>query len=67
MACDCIRTLDAQLKPYNTRLGVTLVFGKTSAVYPTLVTEQVEKGRGKAKAKAMLPTFCPFCGVKYDG
>lgn len=64
--CGCIDRIDELLKPYNTKLGLTITFGKNLDALPALVTEQIEKGRGKKKATAMLPSFCPFCGTKYE-
>lgn len=64
--CECIEKIDEMLKPHNTKLGLTVVFGQPVTVFPSLETEQIEKGRGKPKAKAMLPSFCPFCGTKYE-
>jgi hypothetical protein len=61
--CGCIQHIDELLKPHNTRLGLTLMF--VGDPLPSIVTEQLEKGRGKPRAKAMIPSFCPFCGEKY--
>lgn len=66
MACDCIARMDELLRPHNTRLGLTISFGRDAAAYLTIMTEQIERGRGKPKAVAMLPTFCPFCGTSYQ-
>lgn len=63
--CNCISTIDEALKPHNTKLALTITFGGKCEAYPTIQTEQVEKGRGKPKAKAMLPSFCCFCGEAY--
>lgn len=65
MACDCITRLNEKLRPHNTRLALTIGFGGIGTV-PSIGTEQIEKGRGQPPAVAMLPTFCPFCGTKYD-
>lgn len=66
MACECHDTVDAMLPPRNTRLARAIIFGGSKAPGIMLETEQVEKGRGKAKASTMFPSFCPFCGVRYD-
>lgn len=65
MACECIEKVDKLLAPRNTRLGLTIVFSNPMSELPTLVVEQIEKGRGKPKAVTMFPSFCPFCGTKY--
>ncbi|MHC1549427.1 hypothetical protein [Phyllobacterium sp. K27] len=54
------------MKPRNTKLSLTITFGSTLDAFPSIGTEQIEKGRGKQKAVAMLPSFCPFCGEKYE-
>lgn len=66
MACNCITEVDEKLKDYNTKISPTIIFKSPSYVTVTLVTEQIEKGRGKKKAVTMLPSHCPFCGVKYE-
>ncbi|TIT24443.1 MAG: hypothetical protein E5W70_03825 [Mesorhizobium sp.] len=66
MACECIEILDAQLAERNSRLAVGFTFGtaeRPGYVFPALSTEKIDK-RNRDKVGA-IPTFCPFCGVKY--
>lgn len=67
MACECVGVINAKLKERNTRLTQAIVLSRRKHDGLLVQTEQIETGRGKAKATAMFPTFCPFCGVKYDG
>ena len=67
MSCACIQTVDAQLAERNTRIMLPIMFSPDQTERPMIVTEQIEKGRGKAKACGMFATFCPFCGVKIGG
>lgn len=66
--CDCLTKTEELLKPKNTRLGVAFIVTNENemVVRPLILTEQIEKGRGKGKAVNMLPSFCPFCGTKYN-
>ena len=65
MTCNCIETVNEKLASRNTRLSQAIMFGESSHPGLMLETDQVEKGRGKAKAVSMFLTYCPFCGVKY--
>ncbi|PWJ88391.1 hypothetical protein C8D77_111114 [Mesorhizobium loti] len=65
MTCECIAKVDELLKPHNTRLQLLLILSGPNSELPYIGTEQIEKGRGKPKAKTMFPSFCPFCGTKY--
>ncbi|MFH5927426.1 hypothetical protein [Roseomonas xinghualingensis] len=57
--CKCIEEVNAFLAPYNTELVIEIFRG-------TIVVEtQKKENRVRGRAKAMLPTFCPFCGEKY--
>lgn len=70
MSCNCADEVDAKLAERNTRLTRALMFSKQGRENnPDLMlqTEQIETGRGKQKAISMFITFCPFCGVEYDG
>lgn len=66
MGCACIDEMNAKLADYNTKLGLTLGFGRDGSTYtfPCLHTEKIEKRVRKGPAIA-VPSFCPFCGEKY--
>jgi hypothetical protein len=65
MTCKCVGTINEKLLTRNTRLTQAMMLGPCDHDGLMLETEQVETGRGKAKAVAMFLTYCPFCGVKY--
>lgn len=65
MTCSCIETVNEKLATRNTRLTQAIMFGPADHPGLMLETEQVERGRGKAKVVGMFLTYCPFCGVKY--
>lgn len=65
MSCNCIADVDAMLAERNTRIMLPMMLGADQTSRPMIVTEQIEKGRGKKKAVGMFATFCPFCGQKY--
>lgn len=65
MACDCIEAVNEMLASRNTRLALPILFdGGPQRLL--IETEQIERGRGKAKASGMFSTFCPFCGDRHD-
>jgi len=63
MTCDCIEDVNARLAERNTRIMLPIMLGADQTARPMIETEQIEKGRGKAKACGMFATYCPFCGV----
>lgn len=63
MACDCVGTINSALAEHNGRLCETLML-RPSGVRPTIMVEKI-KPRGKSPPVA-LPTFCPFCGTRYE-
>ncbi len=66
MACKCIEVLDTKLAERNSKLEVGFTFGteeRPGYAFPYIPTEKInKKNRDKA---GVIPTFCPFCGVKY--
>lgn len=64
--CNCINDVNAKLADRNTCLTQAIVF-RQRGNNPNLLlqTEQIETGRGKAKAVGMFLSYCPFCGEKY--
>ena len=67
MTCNCIAEVDARLVERNTRIMLPIMFSPDQTERPMIVTEQIEKGRGKAKACGLFATFCPFCGTSLTG
>lgn len=63
MACNCIDSVNELLKPHNSELVHTLGFGGTPCRTVIQTSKIASKQRGQAKA--MLATFCPFCGERY--
>lgn len=64
----CFDEVDTKLAERNTRLTFPImVFAPDQIQRPLLQTEQIETGRGKAKAVGMFATHCPFCGEHLGG
>lgn len=68
-ACDCLEKVNQGLKKEgaNTQVTghVTIDFGKGRAtIIPALAVEKADPKR-REKPRAVLPTYCPFCGKKY--
>lgn len=64
--CECVKNVNEMLAERNTRLKEALVMRPVKGKdYLFIETEQIETGRGKAKATSMFASFCPFCGEKH--
>jgi hypothetical protein len=59
--CNCISKVNEMLSDHNARLLVP-IFGPQR---PFLATDKVDSKK-RGKPPAMFPTFCPFCGEKYE-
>ena len=64
MACECIREMDAALAERNTKISCGIVFTRPTAYAVPVI--DVEKLNPRKRDKvSVVPTFCPFCGVRY--
>lgn len=62
--CNCRERVNEGLAPYNTRIEWFYVVDSVYVGMPYGVrTVQIEKGRGKEKARTIFASFCPFCGA----
>jgi len=58
--CDCISTMNGELKAYNMAITTNLI-GPQGALVETYVL----KPKRGFRAPKLFATFCPFCGEKY--
>lgn len=66
MACECIAVMNKAAAEHNTRLCETFMFRRDSEPTLLVVTLMTEKINTRDRKKVtLLPTFCPFCGVRY--
>jgi hypothetical protein len=66
--CGCIEQMNDLMGDKNTRIVVTLGIprdGSPMFVRPMIATEKVES-RKRGSAALAIPTFCPFCGERYE-
>lgn len=62
--CSCLTRVNEGLAPHNTRVSLFFSLDDTRIGQPwPIATSQIETGRGKRKAVALLASFCPFCGT----
>ncbi len=68
MGCSCLAEFSDKLAEHNTRICVTFGFprdGSPSFMRPTIQTEKIET-RKRVGPVLAIPTFCPFCGARYE-
>jgi hypothetical protein len=67
--CNCLDDFNERLKEHNTKIDVTFGFprdGSPAFIRPTILTSKIEPRKRVGPAIA-VPTFCPFCGNRYEG
>lgn len=67
MACDCIMKINEKIRDHNTRIQVQFSTNSQSQdviCTPCIGTEKIDQ-KVRKRAMGVVPTFCPFCGVKY--
>ena len=66
--CDCIELTNKELKKYNTRLIIPILWNSQGLKPVEKVVCATEKDdiKNKRKAVNIFATYCPFCGEKYE-
>ena len=65
MACECMKIMDAKLAEFNSKLQVSIVWGRgTLEARPYIGVEKINPR--KVNKRAVIATFCPFCGDAYE-
>jgi hypothetical protein len=67
MPSKCLSEMDALLADRNTRMIHSISLGVDGPGFtrPVLETEKIDP-RKKGRHARVVPTFCPFCGVRYE-
>lgn len=65
--CECMTRVNNSLKARNTTLSVSFCLSRDLSEADTMLLIQTERLDKKSRTKPVhvIPTFCPFCGVKY--
>lgn len=65
--CNCIEEINTLLADRNSKLATTIRFGSKPGEPSVLVTIQCDKinTRAKGRPPAIVPSFCPFCGISF--
>lgn len=67
-ACNCLSDFNERLKEHNTKIDVTFVIPRNGGPmrdFPKIETSKIET-RKRVGPVIAVPTFCPFCGQRYE-
>ena len=65
--CDCMTRVNGSLEDRNTRLQTSFILTRDLSgidCTPLLAVEKRDSAK-RGRPISVIPTFCPFCGVKY--
>jgi hypothetical protein len=65
--CNCNERVNEKLKEKNARLAFSFCLSSDLSEADAMLMIQTEKVNKayRGKIPTVIPTFCPFCGVKY--
>lgn len=68
MTCSCVKQVNEKLAQHNGQLAVGFGITADMGVITRLLigTEKKDKSK-RTRPPVVSATFCPFCGVKFDG
>ena len=66
MSCMCIDKLNEKLEEDERRAKLEVTFTMDGQMYPYMSAIYRKGTQIKERHIAIIPTFCPFCGKRYE-
>lgn len=64
--CDCITKVNELLHEQDRGVRLCSTINLTTGVTHVAITTEAVAGRKKPKGYHLVPSYCPFCGIKYS-